>query len=188
MSTRTNTDQHRQPLTPAQLKKIWAVSHELNWDSERLHRYVAICFGVESLSLKGKVGRGNGKGRTLSREEARRLIDDLERYARKAKTNRSNKTNKGQGYREYGAGVDQDGALVKYATPAQIACMRAEAGRLNWGDAWILQVATRTCRRPIWELERIRAEEAARLINAVRGFVDRREATKARKHEKGAEA
>lgn len=148
-----------------QLKKIWAVSHELAWDSERLHRYVGICLGVESLKL-------------LTRENARRLIDDMERYVRKSANAERRTTNDGRGYREYGAGVDGEGKLVRYVTPAQVACLRAEAERMNWGDPWILSVATRTLKRPVWELERIRAEEAARLINAVRGYVDRRIAEK----------
>jgi hypothetical protein len=163
-----------------QLKKIWAVSHELSWDSERLHRYVGICFGKESLSTKGKVESGNGQGGTLTREEARRLIDDLERYVRKGAKGAGRGAREGQGYREYGAGVSEDGKLVKYATPAQVACLRAEAGRMNWGDGWILSVATRTLKRPVWDLGAIHGDEAGKLINAVRGYVERRIAERSR--------
>lgn len=153
-------------MTAAQLKKIWAVSHELGWDGDRLHRYVGICYGVESLKL-------------LSREKARRLIDDMERYVRKQGT-RATQGTKG-GYREHGAGVDQEGKLIYYATPAQCACLRAEAGRLAWGDAWILRVASRRFERPIWKLGRIRGVEAATLINVVRGLVESRMAMQGKK-------
>lgn len=180
---RTNRTMNEEPrtknvgLTSAQLKKIWAVARELNWDSARLHRYVGICFAVESLKL-------------LTRENAKRLIDDLERYVRKGARGegRGTRGGDGRGYREYGAGVDQDGKMVSYATPAQVACLRAEAGRMNWGDIWILQVATRKLGRPVWDLGALHGDEAARMINVIRGYVDGRLATKARRHETGAEA
>jgi len=178
---RTNRTMNEEPrtknvgLTSAQLKKIWAVARELNWDSARLHRYVGICFAVESLKL-------------LTRENAKRLIDDLECYVRNEATKARKHETAGRGYREYGAGVDQSGALVKYATPAQVACLRAEAGRMNWGDIWILQVATRKLGRPVWDLGALHGDEAARMINVIRGYVDGRLATKARRHETGAEA
>jgi len=152
-------------LTGAQLKKVWAVSHELGWDSERLHRHVDLVYGKRSL-------------RDLSVSDAKVLIDEMERWVRRqARTNRDEhgRAQTGENYRRPGMGVDESGSLTYYATPAQVATMRAIAGRIGWGQDWIRRVATRVLNRPVTDLARLRPAEAAKMINVVEGLVRSRE-------------
>ena len=51
-----------QYLTPPQLRKIWASSHELGWDDVRLHQELERVMGIASL-------------RELSRQDAKLFID-----------------------------------------------------------------------------------------------------------------
>ena len=147
-------------LTRAQLRKIWATSHELGRDDAWVHALTYQVTGKESL-------------RELSVPQAKRVIDALERLAGR----------KGDApyHEQWGASVDEGGTLLITITPAQAAKLRAMAGRIGWDDRQVCTVVTRQLGRTVSSLRAIRAEEARRVMGLLEAIVLRRE--KERKQE-----
>lgn len=154
----TNIDQGQALTNPGgvtgdQMKKIWATARELGWNYDELHRWVHSAGGPASL-------------KALTRRDAMRLIDRMDGLLARGQA---------RAYREAGMGVDETGKMVEYATAAQLAKLRATAYRLNWGDAWLENVASRTTGRRISKLANLRFREAQKLIPVVEGLVQKRE-------------
>lgn len=140
-------------LTEPQRKKIWALSRELGWDQFRVHYFIDLKLGKQHVS-------------GLTRAEARKTIDLMEGFVGRVPN---------RGYRERGLGVSEDGALQRYATPAELAKLRALGSRIGQGDDWLLRVAKGVFKKQVSGLANLRMHEAHLLINVVTEMVETKE-------------
>lgn len=134
------------PLSDAQRRKIWVTARrELGWDALRLHEWLHATVGTRHVH-------------ELSRESARKVIDRLELLLGR-KPNR--------GYRERGLGVDEAGEMVQYATPAELAKLRALGRRIDKGDDYLCRVAIGVLNRHVGKLADLHSSEIHLLVNVV---------------------
>jgi len=127
-----------------QIKKIWAVAKEIGLLEEELRDI------VEKHSNQRHISR-------LSREQARAVIDELERLAGRE----PNKFYRGERARP---------GIYYLVSEAQIAMMKALAEKLNKDEDWLLWFIKRRTGKALYYLER---REAQKIIEALKAMVKR---------------
>lgn len=131
-------------ITPRQIRAIWALANRIGWDEETLRKK------MESHSGKRSI-------RSLSRQEARNLIEEL-----------FLKVSGPVIQHEFTRQKDISRGI---ATPAQLALIRELGERIEWNEWRILRLAYRMYH--VSQLVELEVRQASGLIEALKAIASR---------------